>query len=212
VIAQDLLSVLDHLVLATPHLEHSIEEIGALLGVSPAPGGEHPRWRTRNALLALGPRLYLELMGPDESPPDPARPRPFGIDVLRSHRLVTWVLRSADLQRTCSDANAAGITLGEVQAGSRRRPDGTLLEWKMTDLMADRFGGAVPYFIHWGTSSHPAARAPAGCTLEDLQVFHPDAGKVAALLKELRIDLRVQTGAPALVARIRTPTGVVQLK
>lgn len=211
-ITQRLLSILDHLVLATPDLQHSIEEIRALLGVSPAPGGKHPRWRTQNALLSLGPRLYLELMGPDESPPDPVHPRPFGIDVLRSHRLATWVLRSADLQRMCSDAQAAGIALGEIQAGSRRRPDGTLLEWRMTDLMADRCGGAVPYFIDWGTSSHPAARAPAGCTLEDLQVFHPEPGKVTALLKKLGINLNVEPGAMTLAAQIRTPKGVVWLR
>jgi hypothetical protein len=203
---------LDHVVVATPDLAETIGEIGDVLGVTPSEGGRHPAWGTRNALLALGPRMYLEIVGPDFDQPSPPRPRPFDLDRLDHPRLVTWACRADDLDSLIRRARQAGIELGDVHAGSRRRPDGSTLSWNMTDLTMPREGGVVPFFITWGGSDHPAQTAPGGCTLEDFRMEHPDPIRLGTILSSLGLEAAILPGdQPRLTARIAGPRGSVDL-
>jgi hypothetical protein len=208
-----LLAKVDHLVYATPDLDMGIRRLEDLLGVRAAPGGQHPGLGTRNALIALGPSTYIEIIGPDPDQPKPAGPMRFGIDDLKVPRLVGWVAKGIELEQFVSRARRSGVALGDVISGSRERPDGVLLSWRYTDpgvVIADRL---VPYFIDWGKSPHPAATAAPGVTLVSLRAEHPDATRVQRMLDQLGLDLQVQTGpAPALIATLDSPRGRVQLR
>ena len=174
------LSKIDHLVYATPDLAAGVERIERLLGVRAVPGGQHPGAGTRNALIGLGDRTYLEIIGPDPDQPKPNLARRFGIDELRAPRLVTWAVKATDLEGIVKDAKSHGLDLGQVQFGSRRRPDGVLLAWRLTvspKLSAD---GIIPFFIDWGETPHPASVLPKGCTIVALRAEHPDATRVPA--------------------------------
>jgi hypothetical protein len=208
-----LLSVVDHLVYATPDVESTSDSIEALFGVRPDRGGRHPAWGTRNALLSLGPLVYLEVIGPDPDSPTPDEPLPFELNRLSAPRLATWVARSPDLEVAVLQAKRCGLDLGHVETRSRTRPDGSVLSWTMTDLRTPRAGGVVPYFIDWGTTAHPAAAAPAGCSLVSLRAAHPKADQVRRVLEELGLDLPVESGPePALIAAIATPRGEIELR
>lgn len=208
-----LISRVDHLVYATPDLNRGIEEIEKLLGVRAPAGGQHPGRGTRNALVALGPTTYLEIIAPDPEQPPPKEPRPFGIDGLKESKLVAWFVSGRDLEQLRSEAVRKGVPLGEVRSGSRRRPDGVQLSWRFTDpstLVAD---GVVPLFIDWGDSPHPALTAAKGTTLVGLRAEHPDVRRVRGMLLLLGIDLPVKRGeSPALIAVIESARGRVELR
>ncbi|MEK6286870.1 MAG: VOC family protein [Acidobacteriota bacterium] len=204
---------IDHLVFATPDLAAGINQVERLLGVSAVPGGQHPGWGTRNALIRLGDNTYLEIIGPDPDQPKPDRPRRFGIDELQAPRLVTWAAKGTDLEAIVENAKSHGLDLGQVQPGSRRRPDGVLLSWRLTVSPVLNEGGIVPFFIDWGKTPHPAAALPKGCVLVALRAEHPDANRVQAELSSLGLNLRVDSGsAPTIIATIRTAHGDVELR
>lgn len=203
----------DHLVYTTPDLQMGVDAIDRLLGVRATPGGQHPGMGTRNALVALGPSTYLEIIGPDPEQPKPAGPRRFGIDDLKAPRLFTWVAKGTALEPFADRARRDGIALGAVISGSRRRPDGVALSWRYTDpdaVVADRL---IPYFIDWGSSPHPAATAARGATLVGLRAEHPDAERVGKMLRQLGLALPVKQGSkPALIATLDGPKGRVELR
>jgi Glyoxalase-like domain len=208
-----LLLKVDHLVYAVPDLQAGIDRIDTLLGVRATPGGQHPGVGTRNALVSLGPATYLEIIGPDPEQPAPAQPRTFGIDSLAAPSLVTWAAKSSSLESLVRDAGSHGITFGQVSAGSRRTPGGTLLQWRYTSPRTVIADGLVPFFIDWGTTPHPASMAATGATLVGLRAEHPDPNRVRELLKQLGLDLSVTNGSrPALVATIQCPRGTIELR
>ena len=204
---------LDHLIYATPDLDATVADVEARLGVRASTGGSHPGRGTRNALIAFGPSTYLEIMGPDPEQPDPPQPRWLGIDSLTEPRLVAWAAKSADLNQTVAAATGAGVQLGAVAHGSRRRADGTVISWSFTDPAVVVAGGVVPFFIDWGTSPHPALSAARGAALIAFSAEHPDPRSVQDGLRALGLVLDVAHGRePALVATIRTRTGTVSLR
>src|SRR5262245_22431657 len=209
----DLLGRVDHLVYATPDLQAGIDKLEALLGVRASVGGQHPGRGTRNALIALGPAAYIEIIGPDPEQPKQALPRPFGIDSLKAPRLAAWAMKGDHLEKIVADAKQHGVTLGAVTAGRRRRPDGVVLAWRYTDPRTVVADGIVPFVIDWGATPHPAATAAAGASLVALRAEHPGAAGVQKMLDDLRIDLRVTNGPkPALIASINSPRGRVELR
>ncbi len=208
-----LLSTIDHLVYATPDLQFGIETIERMTGVRAMPGGQHPGRGTRNALISLGPGVYLEIIGRDPAQPKPPQPPPFGIDDLDEPRLVTWVAKGENLESFAKEAAHAGVKLGEVIDGSRQRTDGVVLSWRYTDPRTVAFDGLVPFFIDWGKAPHPAGAAASGASLTGLRAEHPDPEPVQKALDTLGLDLRVQRGPrPALIATVDTPRGRVELR
>ena len=207
------LEQVDHLVYSAPDLQRGIAQVEARLGVRATPGGQHPGRGTRNALIALGPATYLEIIGPDPEQPAPQAPRVFRIDELHAPQLVTWAAKANDLEQLVRKAERQGITLGEVSAGSRERPDGVRLAWRYTNPRTVLADGLVPFFIDWGQTPHPAQGAAAGITLVDLRAEHPEPEQAQALLARLGLALPVTSGpGPALIATIDGPRGPVELR
>lgn len=203
----------DHLIYGAPDLERGVEEVERRLGVGPAAGGRHPQYGTRNALLALGPETYLEVMAPDPELPPPDRGRLFGLDDLQRPRLVTWALRRETIEEAAADARDGEVELGPVQAGSREQPDGTSLTWRLTDPYATPAGGVVPFLIAWGETPHPARGAPDGGELVGLRAEHPEPGAAREALAALGVEMQVERGGrPGLIATIRAGNGRVELR
>ena len=203
----------DHLVYACRDLDRAVQAAEALLGVKAVAGGRHPGKGTRNALIGLGGLCYLEIVGTDPEQPDPPGPRWFQVDELDTPRLVTWCAAGSGLADLAERARSTGVELGPVAGGGRRRPDGRELTWEVTNPQAPREGGVIPFFIDWGSSPHPAAELPGECTLEALRVEHPSPSRIRDQATALGLAVEVEEGPePRLVAWIRTPGGVVELR
>lgn len=202
----------DHLIYAVPDLGRGVEEIEGLLGVRPEPGGRHPEYGTRNALLSLGPETYLEVMAPDPGLERPERGRLFGLDTTEEPWLATWVLRSEAIEVDAARARARGVPLGPVRAGARERPDGTTVSWRLTDPYATPRDGVVPFLIAWSETPHPAGSAPPAGALVSLRAEHPQPEAVREALEALGVEMRVEPGPRArLVATVATDRGRVEV-
>ncbi|MFC4529311.1 VOC family protein [Sphaerisporangium dianthi] len=191
---------LDHLVYASPDLAAAVAWVAESTGVRPVEGGPHPGLGTRNYLLGLGGRAYLEIIGPDPGQPAPGRPRPFGIDELAAPALAGWALavEPGRLDERVATARQAGYDPGEPEAMSRRRPDGTLLTWRLTPMLS----GPLPFLIDWGTTAHPSAGLPV-VPLRSLAIIHPAPEKIRPALAALGAAVPVRAGErQALLAEI----------
>ena len=232
-------AAIDHLVYAVPELTAGVQVLADRCGVTAAAGGRHEGRGSHNALLALGAEAYLEVIAPDPDQPPPPRPHPFGLGSLTGPRLITFAVHEARpddtpplpvppaagrpaplrhataghrLDRWRAQAVARGYQPGPAAAMSRRRPDGTLLRWRLCQHAVPPFGGVVPFLIDWGDAESPAASAPAGCRLLELEVTTPEVEAVGAALRALGVAVRVRAGdRPALRATLATPRGTVEL-
>jgi hypothetical protein len=150
---------IDHVLYAVSDLEAGGTRFEEDLGLESIPGGRHPNWGTANRIVQLGPD-YVELVGVVD--PETAASSDFGRLVLdASEGLVGWAVATDDL-----DAAASRRGL-HIERGSRKRPDGVRLAWRLAGLAeALQSGGALPFFIQWEGPGelHPGGdhSAPAG--------------------------------------------------
>jgi hypothetical protein len=205
--------LIDHLVYATTDLEASARDLGERLGVAPAPGGQHVGRGTRNYLLSLGTTSYLELIGPDLEQPNFSGVRSMGVDTLDRSRLAAWAVHVPDMELAIDQARKRGYDPGPAHSMSRRRPDGHLLRWKLTDVPGDVVPVLLPFLIDWGDSSHPSQTAPKGARLLEFRVESPDPEKILSALESLGVRVPVERSEhPRLVATIEGPVGTVKLE
>lgn len=203
--------MLDHLLLGSNDLDRGIAYVEEQTGVRAGAGGVHPGRGTRNAVLSLGDRRYLEIIAPDpgqDKVPDFAAPL---LNLLKSSsipRLVGWAAHPGDLDALAQTLKESGITIDGPRAGSRQRPDGRLLKWKTLNLHDDH-NGVLPFFIEWDpNSAHPSTDAPAGCRLESFALADPDPVGLAETCKRLGLDVPIERGEKReLRARIVGPRG-----
>ncbi|GAA4630312.1 VOC family protein [Actinoallomurus vinaceus] len=186
------MAVLDHLVYAAPDLTVAVEQVAERVGIRPVEGGPHVGLGTRNFLLGLGGRSYLEIVGPDPDQPEPAGPRLFGVDDLAAPALVGWAVATDDIDMAVARAREAGVDLDDAYGMSRRRPDGTLLSWRLTPPLP----GVRPFLIDWGDTAHPADALPV-VPLRSFEITHPHPDALRAELAALGVTPEVQKGERA---------------
>jgi catechol 2,3-dioxygenase-like lactoylglutathione lyase family enzyme len=201
----------DHVQLGCNDLDKGIAFVESRTGVKAAFGGVHPGRGSRNALLKLGERRYLEILAPD-----PAQDRSQdvrGLYKIESPRLLEWVAHVDDLGPIIRALAAAHVASKPIFPGSRKRPDGKVLRWRALNLEDNR-GGLLPFFIEWSADSpHPASDSPAGCELTSFAAIDPDPGSLRETFRTLKLeDVQVEAGPrPRLRAVVKGPKGMLEL-
>jgi catechol 2,3-dioxygenase-like lactoylglutathione lyase family enzyme len=185
--------VLDHILLGCRDLDAGIAFVERHTGVRAAFGGVHPGRGTRNALLSLGEKHYLEIIAPD--PQQPNAPDTFGLRQLAAPRLVTWAAHPGDLDAFAKTLRAANLAFDGPTPGSRKRPDGQLLQWRTLNLR-DNLGGLLPFFIEWSADTvHPSVDAPQCGRFAGLSLFAPQPELLMPTVEKLGLGLTVLQGA-----------------
>jgi hypothetical protein len=208
-------TVLDHIVIVAPNLTSGATYILNTLGVELQQGGTHTRMATHNLLLRLDETSYLEVIAPCHTGPLPSRPRWFELDQMTPDtqpHLRTWVVRTEDIEFSRS---YCATLFGEVEQMSRGK-----LCWLITvpgdgSLPMD---GVAPSLIEWKSKPHPAfTLKDMGCSLRNLDLFHPCPILIKELLAGIRLTTKVNLHQipinmhPHLVAQIQTPRGLFTL-
>ena len=205
-------ALLDHLVYATPDLDATCRDLENRLGVRASAGGQHPGRGTHNALISIGPRAYLEIIGPDPLQPE-TRPVWFGIDQLTIPKLVTWAVRIDEELDSFVKEIPSYAQVGVVRSGSRKTPDGTTLSWQLTEPQLVQGVGLIPFLIKWNSSPHPADSSIAGPQLVQLRIEHPDPELIRKQLNWLRLEVAIEQGSsPALAAIFENANDLIELR
>lgn len=167
-------SHLDHIVVAASRLEEGKQYIREVFDLDIPAGGRHDMMGTHNCVMALGERVYLELIAVNSQMPPPKHPRWFGLDnprvrmaLKQGPRLLTWAVNTTDLVTL---VKSSGVPLGRISNAQRDN-----LKWKVA-LSEDGCmpgGGFMPLCIQWQIASHPAKQmTDFGWRLENLTVYH----------------------------------------
>ena len=204
-------TVLDHILLGCNDLDRGITFVEEHTRVRAAFGGVHPGRGTRNALLSLGERHYLEIIAPDPQQAGAADTR--NLQELVEPRLVDWAAHPGDISQFAAHLRSRGIAFQGPTAGSRKRPDGRLLQWNTLNLKNDE-QRMLPFFIEWSAGTiHPSTDAPSGCKIERFTISSPNEVKLQGLCSLLSLDVHVEHAEkPQLYAHISGLNGhVMQL-
>jgi hypothetical protein len=202
--------LLDHIILGCNDLDLGMELVEQNTGVRPAIGGVHPGRGTRNALLSLGERRYLEIIAPD-----PAQQKIVHFPQIREMkdpRLIGWAVHPPDIAATAKLLRENQIAFSGPDDGSRKRPDGNVLNWKTINLADDRHG-ILPFFIEWSADSvHPSNDAPKGCHLDYFTVMAVDPAELSQVFQRIGVDTAVErSDKDRLRAHITGPKGELGL-
>ncbi len=207
--------MLDHILLGCSDLDQGIAFVEQHTGVGPAVGGVHPGRGTRNALLSLGKMHYLEIIAPDPAQASMAADPSSMLYKLRhldKPRIVTWAAHTTDMEGLAEKLRQAGVAFSGPTPGSRKRPDGRMLNWQTLNLKNDR-DGLLPFFIQWGSGTvHPSIDSPAGCTLRSFEASGPNPAGLTSLFQQLGIEVQVGKAAnPGLRAQIKGLRGHLEM-
>lgn len=189
---------IDHVILAVTDLEGAAERLLEDHGLASVDGGRHPGWGTANRIVPLGGN-YVELVSAVDDAE--ARTNPLGTSVLNATAqgggLVGWCIEVGDAEAV---ASRTGLALTE---GSRIRPDGTTLRWRLVGMETALSEPWRPFFIEWripegahpGRADAPHRAKPQGIAWVEVA---GDRRLLGELLGDADVDVRLAEGMPPL--------------
>jgi hypothetical protein len=210
---------LDHVSFAVgPNgLAGTTADLGRLLNAPFLDGGVHPRFGTRNMILPLKNRQYLEVVEVLDHPASDKAA--FGKAVReRSDAGGGWLAWCVSVD----DMTEVERRIGRhAVPGNRHRPDGFNLQWRQIGTSSMRADPQLPYVTSWDIdpSEHPSQMADSDIELVAIDI----AGSPQRLsdwlgepaihaLETIDVNWTAPHGLPGIMAvTFRTPQGDVRL-
>jgi len=186
---------LDHVLIAVDDLEAAAKEVEKRYGLASVEGGRHQGFGTANRIVPLG-EAYLELVAVVDRAEAAASWFGSWVGGGERPRLLGWCVRTDELDTV---AERLGLTIAD---GSRARPDGTVVRWRMAGLERSAEEPSLPFFIEWGAGTpYPGGALAQAATIDELQA-RGDRDRIAQWIGGANIPLSVSEGDPALLAVI----------
>ena len=182
---------LDHVLIAVADLDAAARQVEARFGLASVEGGRHQGLGTANRIVPLG-ETYLELVAVVDDAE--AEASGFGSWVAGGDlpRLLGWCVRTDDLDEV---ADRLGLTIAD---GSRARPDGTVLNWRMAGLELSAEEPSLPFFIEWGADTpYPGEALAQSATIDELRL-QGDPRRVARWVGDADVPISVREGRSEL--------------
>jgi hypothetical protein len=137
---------IDHITVCGSDLD-AMRRAFADVGLKTAYGGPHANGVTHMDLLAFEDGSYLELIAPMHSLDRSSGMMAGWAELMNGNAGAgAWAVRCYDIQAEVNRLRAIGLVHGP-EAGSRKRPDGTVLEWQTAILGPGRAGSVLPFLI-----------------------------------------------------------------
>lgn len=210
---------LDHISFAVgpDGLAGTTAELSSRLGARFYNGGIHPRFGTRNMIMPLKNRTYLEVVEVLDHPASDKAP--FGQAVRERSESgggwLGWVVAVDNMEEVEHRIGRHAVP------GNRRRPDGINMEWRQIGVRGLQADPQLPFVISWDTdpAEHPSQAGPAQISLAALEIAG-DPGRVADwlgqeaidVLGELKVDWVAPHGVPGIIAAVfSTPAGLIRI-
>jgi Glyoxalase-like domain len=190
---------IDHVLFAVRDFAEATARLRADHGLGAVEGGRHSGWGTANWIVPLG-TSYLELIGVVDA--SVARGDPFG---RRAQQVIAdgggpfaWCVTVADF-----DTTVARLGL-EPGSGSRRRPDGATVSWRMAGLEVALADPSRPFFLDWQVAPQDQpGRAVAGHRVHPNGIgwveVRGDEAAIRDWLGDDDLPVRVRPGPPAVL-------------
>jgi hypothetical protein len=210
---------LDHVSFAvgSDGLAGTTAQLGQLLNAQFIDGGVHPRFGTRNMILPLRNRQYLEVV---EVLDHPASDKAAFGKVVRERSdagggWMAWCVSVDDMSEVERRIGRHAVP------GNRHRPDGFNLQWRQIGTSSMRADPQLPYVTCWDIdpSEHPSQMAESEIELVAIDIAgSPNRlsdwlGEPAVdALESIDVNWTAPHGLPGIMAvTFRTPSGDVRV-
>ncbi|MGH3424803.1 MAG: VOC family protein [Nocardioidaceae bacterium] len=191
--------------------------LAELLNAKFIDGGIHPRFGTRNMVMPLADRQYLEVVEVLDHPASDKAP--FGQAVRERSESgggwLGWVVAVDDLAPVEKRIGRHAVP------GNRRRPDGFNLQWRQIGVKGLQADPQLPFVVRWDIpeDQHPSQSGDSEIRLTALEIAG-DPRRLTDWLGDPALealgDIEVQWVAPngmpgVQAAHFSTPQGVVRI-
>jgi len=203
---------IDHIAYAVPKLNEGISYLKKVLGCEINMGGRHLTKGTHNALVNLGNDIYLEIISTDPNNQEIAAPRWMGVDLIEQPMATRWALKTNDLNSDLQALKKYNAALAVSFEGSRKKQDGSMLNWQMALPLPDPAVEIAPFFVDWKDSAHPTYSLEQACELLAIKFYHPNPTELQQLFKNLNLEYDVMKSESAKIELdIKGPSGVISI-
>jgi len=126
----------------------SLQAVFTDVGLKAEYGGAHATGGTHNALLGFDDGSYIELIAlqhPESASGEDAQQwTALKPDVARA---CFWATDEPDIQASVASLRQAGLEIADPKAGSRKKPDGSVLAWQTAAVDEGNGGNILPFLI-----------------------------------------------------------------
>jgi hypothetical protein len=148
----------DHALICASNLG-PVQQALTAVGLEPDYGGHHGHASTQMAQLGFPDGTYIGVEAPADPSVETGTPQS---SLMKANAgPCGWAVTSFDLRHDLERVSQLGVVVGAPEARSRKRPDGTLAEWRSASLGSGAPGSNLPFLIEDKTPRSNRAPRPS---------------------------------------------------